>query len=146
MEVKCFIVLERKCALREGRKQLLENRNNELRCDDPVEAEAISMETAYLMLSLLRNVVDMTGRYKGDFYSGSSLDLNEYHILRCAKGNLYSAPLSGVGVQDRMNSNLSSGSLSDTISKEFELDNLKINTILISTEGTGEINIDSEEL
>lgn len=41
MEVKCFIVLERKCALREGRKQLLENRNNELRCDDPVEAEAI---------------------------------------------------------------------------------------------------------
>ncbi|MEN8226674.1 MAG: transglycosylase domain-containing protein [Bacteroidota bacterium] len=38
----------------------------------PVESEAISMETAYLMLSLLRNVVDMTGRYKGEFYSGTS--------------------------------------------------------------------------
>lgn len=38
----------------------------------PAEAEAISMETAYLMLSLLRNVVDMTGRYKGVFYSGTA--------------------------------------------------------------------------
>jgi penicillin-binding protein 1A len=38
----------------------------------PVEAEAISIETAYLMLSLLRNVVDMTGRYKGVFYSGTA--------------------------------------------------------------------------
>ncbi len=38
----------------------------------PVEQEAISQETAYLMLSLLRNVVDMTGRYRGEFYSGTS--------------------------------------------------------------------------
>ena len=37
-----------------------------------VESEAISQETAYLMLSLLRNVVDMTGRYRGEFYSGTS--------------------------------------------------------------------------
>ena len=38
----------------------------------PVEAEAISMETAYLMLSLLRNVVDMTGSYKGEIYTGTA--------------------------------------------------------------------------
>jgi penicillin-binding protein 1A len=38
----------------------------------PVESEAISQETAYLMLSLLKNVVDMTGRYMGEFYSGTS--------------------------------------------------------------------------
>jgi len=38
----------------------------------PVEEEAISMETAYLMLSLLRNVVDMTGRYRGEYYSGTA--------------------------------------------------------------------------
>ncbi len=38
----------------------------------PIESEAISQETAYLMLSLLRNVVDMTGRYKGEFYSGTA--------------------------------------------------------------------------
>jgi len=38
----------------------------------PVEQEAISQETAYLMLSLLRNVVDMTGRYRGEFYSGTA--------------------------------------------------------------------------
>ena len=38
----------------------------------PSEVEAISEETAFLMLSLLRNVVDMTGRYKGDFYSGTA--------------------------------------------------------------------------
>ncbi|MEN8201237.1 MAG: transglycosylase domain-containing protein [Bacteroidota bacterium] len=38
----------------------------------PQEEEAISMETAYLMLSLLRNVVDMTGRYRGEYYSGTS--------------------------------------------------------------------------
>lgn len=38
----------------------------------PVESEAISQETAYLMLSLLRNVVDMTGRYGGEFYSGTA--------------------------------------------------------------------------
>ena len=41
----------------------------------PAEVEAISMETAYLMLSLLRNVVDMTGRYRGDFYSGTAYRL-----------------------------------------------------------------------
>lgn len=38
----------------------------------PREAEAISMETAYLMITLLRNVVDMTGRYRGDYYSGTA--------------------------------------------------------------------------
>jgi penicillin-binding protein 1A len=38
----------------------------------PMESEAISQETAYLMLSLLRNVVDMTGRYMGEFYSGTA--------------------------------------------------------------------------
>jgi len=38
----------------------------------PAEAEAISEETAFLMLSLLRNVVDMTGRYNGEFYSGTA--------------------------------------------------------------------------
>jgi len=38
----------------------------------PSENEAISEETAYLMLTLLRNVVDMTGRYRGVFYSGTA--------------------------------------------------------------------------
>lgn len=38
----------------------------------PVEQEAISQETAYLMLSLLKNVVDMTGRYMGEYYSGTA--------------------------------------------------------------------------
>lgn len=38
----------------------------------PYESEAISAETAYLMLSLLRNVVDMTGRYMGEYYSGTA--------------------------------------------------------------------------
>ncbi len=38
----------------------------------PREAEAISMETAYLMITLLKNVVDMTGRYNGEYYSGTA--------------------------------------------------------------------------
>jgi penicillin-binding protein 1A len=38
----------------------------------PYESEAISQETAYLMLSLLKNVVDMTGRYMGEYYSGTA--------------------------------------------------------------------------
>ena len=38
----------------------------------PREAEAISMETAYLMLTLLKNVVDMTGQYRGDWYAGTA--------------------------------------------------------------------------
>jgi penicillin-binding protein 1A len=38
----------------------------------PSEAEAISMETAYLMLTLLKNVVDMTGQYRGDWYAGTA--------------------------------------------------------------------------
>lgn len=38
----------------------------------PREAEAISMQTAYLMITLLRNVVDMTGRYRGEYYSGTA--------------------------------------------------------------------------
>ena len=36
------------------------------------ESEAISRETAYLMLSLLRNVVDMVGSYRGEFYYGTA--------------------------------------------------------------------------
>ncbi len=38
----------------------------------PNENEAISDETAYLMLTLLRNVVDMTGYYRHVFYSGTA--------------------------------------------------------------------------
>lgn len=38
----------------------------------PNENEAISAETAYLMLSLLRNVVDMSNTYRGTFYSGTA--------------------------------------------------------------------------
>ncbi len=38
----------------------------------PREEEAISQETAYLMLSLLRNVVDMRDDYRGEFYVGTS--------------------------------------------------------------------------
>ncbi len=45
----------------------------------PGENEAISAETAYLMLTLLRNVVDMTGRYKGDYYSGTANRLRWYY-------------------------------------------------------------------
>lgn len=37
-----------------------------------MESEAISRETAYLMLSLLRNVVDMVGSYKGEYYYGTA--------------------------------------------------------------------------
>jgi len=38
----------------------------------PMESEAISRETAYLMLSLLRNVVDMAGSYRGEPYYGTA--------------------------------------------------------------------------
>jgi penicillin-binding protein 1A len=38
----------------------------------PQEDEAISMETAYLMLSLLKNTVDMSGRYRGEIYGGTA--------------------------------------------------------------------------
>jgi penicillin-binding protein 1A len=38
----------------------------------PVESEAISQETAYLMLSLLKNVVDMSGRYREESYYGTA--------------------------------------------------------------------------
>jgi penicillin-binding protein 1A len=38
----------------------------------PVEAEAISMETAYLMLTLLKNVVDMSNQYRGVWYAGTA--------------------------------------------------------------------------
>jgi penicillin-binding protein 1A len=38
----------------------------------PVESEAISQETAYLMITLLKNVVDMAGRYQGEFYAGTA--------------------------------------------------------------------------
>jgi len=39
---------------------------------NPSEAEAINMETAYLMLTLLRNVVDMVGNYRGIPYGGTA--------------------------------------------------------------------------
>ncbi|MFO7935462.1 MAG: transglycosylase domain-containing protein [Bacteroidales bacterium] len=45
----------------------------------PREIEAISEETAYLMLTLLRNVVDMTGRYQGEFYSGTANRLRYFY-------------------------------------------------------------------
>jgi penicillin-binding protein 1A len=38
----------------------------------PIEAEAISMETAYLMLTLLKNVVDMSNQYRGVWYAGTA--------------------------------------------------------------------------
>ena len=38
----------------------------------PGENEAISEQTAYLMLTLLRNVVDMIGQYQGEWYSGTA--------------------------------------------------------------------------
>ncbi|MEN8156001.1 MAG: transglycosylase domain-containing protein [Bacteroidota bacterium] len=41
----------------------------------PNENEAISEKTAYLMLTLLRNVVDMAGRYKGVPYYGTATRL-----------------------------------------------------------------------
>jgi len=41
----------------------------------PGENEAISEHTAYLMLTLLRNVVDMIGRYQGEVYSGTAIGL-----------------------------------------------------------------------
>lgn len=41
----------------------------------PGENEAISEQTAFLMLTLLRNVVDMIGRYQGVVYSGTSYGL-----------------------------------------------------------------------
>lgn len=45
----------------------------------PGENEAISAETAFLMLTLLRNVVDMTGRYKGVYYSGTANRLRWFY-------------------------------------------------------------------
>jgi penicillin-binding protein 1A len=41
----------------------------------PGENEAISEESAYLMLTLLRNVVDMAGKYRGDNYVGTAIRL-----------------------------------------------------------------------
>lgn len=48
----------------------------------PVESEAISQETAYLMLSLLKNVVDMTGRYMGEYYYGTASRLRGRYQIR----------------------------------------------------------------
>lgn len=45
----------------------------------PVESEAISVETAYLMITLLRNVVDMSNRYRGDYYSGTAHRLRWFY-------------------------------------------------------------------
>lgn len=41
----------------------------------PGENDAISEETAYLMLTLLRNVVDMIGTYRGENYFGTAVRL-----------------------------------------------------------------------
>jgi penicillin-binding protein 1A len=41
----------------------------------PVESEAISQETAYLMITLLKNVVDMVGQYMGEYYFGTAYRL-----------------------------------------------------------------------
>jgi penicillin-binding protein 1A len=48
----------------------------------PMESEAISRETAYLMLSLLRNVVDMSGSYRGEAYYGTASRLRGRYQLR----------------------------------------------------------------
>jgi len=48
----------------------------------PVESEAISRETAYLMLSLLRNVVDMAGSYRGEAYYGTASRLRGRYQLK----------------------------------------------------------------
>ena len=48
----------------------------------PVESEAISQETAFLMLSLLRNVVDMVGRYRGEPYFGTASRLRGRYQFR----------------------------------------------------------------
>jgi penicillin-binding protein 1A len=45
----------------------------------PRENEAISEQTAFLMLSLLRNVVDMTGRYQGQYYAGTANRLRWFY-------------------------------------------------------------------
>ncbi len=48
----------------------------------PMESEAISRETAYLMLSLLRNVVDMAGSYRGEAYYGTASRLRGKYQLK----------------------------------------------------------------
>jgi len=45
----------------------------------PNETEAISEETAHLMLSLLRNVVDMSGQYRGEWYAGTARRLRSVY-------------------------------------------------------------------
>ncbi len=45
----------------------------------PLEHEAIGQETAYLMLSLLRNVVDMSGQFRGEWYAGTAHRLRTRH-------------------------------------------------------------------
>ncbi|MCD4709468.1 MAG: transglycosylase domain-containing protein [Bacteroidales bacterium] len=48
----------------------------------PVESEAISQKTAYLMLSLLKNVVDMSGRYRGEPYYGTASRLRGKYAFK----------------------------------------------------------------
>jgi penicillin-binding protein 1A len=43
------------------------------------ENEAISEQTAYLMITLLRNVVDMINTYQGVVYSGTAYHLRSIH-------------------------------------------------------------------
>lgn len=45
----------------------------------PNENEAINEHTAFLMLTLLRNVVDMTGSFKGEYYSGTANRLRWFY-------------------------------------------------------------------
>jgi len=47
----------------------------------PQESEAISTETAYLMLSLLKNVVSMSGSYRGEPYFGTASRLRGRYQL-----------------------------------------------------------------
>ena len=90
---------------------------------------------------------DLESNVEGDFYMGSALDQNEYHILKCNKSNLVSAPLSGVGAVNYLNSNSMQGEFRDIVNKEFELDKLKINNMIIGSGGNvSDINIDSEEI
>lgn len=46
---------------------------------NPSEQEAINQQTAYLMITLLRNVVDMSNTYRGIYYSGTAHRLRWFY-------------------------------------------------------------------
>ena len=48
----------------------------------PNENEAINEHTAFLMLTLLRNVVDMTGQFKGEYYAGTAHRLRSVYQFK----------------------------------------------------------------